>query len=148
MRVNLISSINEENFSRTVVMGDFNYREIDWNHWISEAPDEHNSHGFIEAVRDSFLFQHVNFNTRFRDNQRPSLLDLVFSSDELLLSNIEQLSPLGKSDHVSIIFDIQGYTRKHKHCNVNYAYNKGNYEEMNNELSSIDWENEFRGKSP
>ena len=144
---NMISSINEENFSRTVVMGDFNYREIDWNHWISEAPDEHNSHGFIEAVRDSFLFQHVNFNTRFRDNQRPSLLDLVFSSDELLLSNIEQLSPLGKSDHVSIIFDIQGYTRKHKHCNVNYAYNKGNYEEMNNELSSIDWENEFRGKS-
>ena len=85
---NMISSINEENFSRTVVMGDFNYREIDWNHWISEAPDEHNSHGFIEAVRDSFLFQHVNFNTRFRDNQRPSLLDLVFSSDELLLSNI------------------------------------------------------------
>ena len=60
---------------------------------------------------------------------------------------MKQLSPIGKSDHVSIIFDIQGYTRKHKHCNVNYAYNKGNYEEMNNELSSIDWENEFRGKS-
>ena len=80
---NMPSSINEENFSRIVIMGDFNFRDINWNHWISEAPEEHISHGFIEADRDSFLYQHVNFNTRFRDNQSPSLLDLVFSSDEL-----------------------------------------------------------------
>ena len=50
------------------------------------------------------------------------MLDLVFSSDKLLLGNIEQISPLGKSDHVSIIFDIQCYTQSSKHCSVNYAY--------------------------
>ena len=86
---NMISSLNEENFTRTVGMGDFNYRDIDWNHWISEAPEDHSSHRFIEAVIDSFLYQHVKFTTRFRYNQISSLLDLVFSSDELLLSNID-----------------------------------------------------------
>ena len=124
----MISSLNEENFTRTVVMGYFNYRDIDWNHWISEAPEDHSSHRFIEAVRDSFLYHHVKFNTRFGYNHRSSLLDLVFSSDELLLNNIEQLSLLGKSDHVSIIFDIQCYDQNHKHCSVKYAYDRGNYE--------------------
>ena len=87
----MISSLNEENFTRTVVMGDFNYRDIDWNHWMSEAPEDHSSNRFIEAVRDSFLYQHVKFNTSFRYKQRLSLLDLVFYSDELLLNKIEQL---------------------------------------------------------
>ena len=49
----MLSSINEENFSRIVIMGDFNFRDINWNHWISKAPEEHSSHGFIEADRDS-----------------------------------------------------------------------------------------------
>ena len=75
----MISSVNDENFSSVVVMGDFNYRDIDWSHWISEAPEEHSSYGFIDAVRDSFRYQHVNFNARYKENLRPSMLDLVFS---------------------------------------------------------------------
>ena len=73
----------------------------------------------------------MKFNTSFRYDKRSSLLDLVFSNDELLLNNIEQLSPLVKSDHVSIIFDIQCYNQSRKHCSVNYAYDRGNYEAMN-----------------
>ena len=66
---NMMSSLNDENFGRIVVMGDFNYRDIDWSLWTSGAPEDHSSHGFIEAVRDSFMYQHVTFNTRFRENQ-------------------------------------------------------------------------------
>ena len=88
-----MSSLNDENFDSIVVMGDFNYWDIDWEHWLSETSEDHRSHRFIEAVRESFLYQHVYFNIRFRDNQRPSMLDLVFSSDELLVCNLEQLSP-------------------------------------------------------
>ena len=89
----------------------------------------------------------MKLNTRFRYNKKSSLLDLVFSSDELLLNKIEQLSPLGKSDHVSIIFDIQCYIQSRKHCSVDYAYDRGNCEAMNDELSVFDWEDEYRGKS-
>ena len=89
----MMSSLNDENFDSIVVMGDFNYWDINWEHWLSEASEDHGSHRFIKAVRESFLYQHVYFNIRFRDNQRPSMLDLVFSRDELLVCNLEQLSP-------------------------------------------------------
>ena len=79
-------------------MGDFNYREINWDHWVSNTSETHYSHEFIESVRDSFLHQFVDFHT--------SLLDLVFANDELLIENIDQFSPVGKSDHVIITFNI------------------------------------------
>ena len=96
----MMSSINEENHAYKIIMGDFNYKDIDWKHWTSSMPENHRSHGFIESVRDSFLFQHVAFITRYRDNQRPSTIDLVCSNDELLIENLEHFSPLGVSDHV------------------------------------------------
>ena len=85
-------------------MRDFNYQETDWEHWISNSPKNHISHQFIEAIRDSFLHEHVELCTRFRENQSPSLIDLVFSSDELFVNNTEYLSPVGKSDHRVILF--------------------------------------------
>ncbi|XP_060556788.1 uncharacterized protein LOC132717356 [Ruditapes philippinarum] len=102
----MISALNNETQSRVVVMGDFNYRDIDWKHWISSAPENHVSHEFIEAVRGSYLHQNIEFYTRYRNGQRPSTLDLVFSSEELLVNNIEHFSPLGKSDHIVITFGI------------------------------------------
>ena len=144
---NMMSSLNDENFARIVVMGDFNYRDIDWSLWTSGAPEDHSSHGFIEAVRDGFMCQHVTFNTRFRENQSPSMLDLVFSSDELLVNSINQLSPLGKSDHVSIIFNIECTSQDNRSCITNYAYDRGNYEAMKDELPTVEWESEFREKS-
>ena len=46
---------------------------------------------FIESVRDSFLIQCVSFNTRYRDKQRPSILDLVFVNDKFLIDKIENI---------------------------------------------------------
>ena len=56
---------------------------------------------FIEATRDSFLIQHVSTPTKGRSTNEPTLLDLVFTSDEESLENIEITNPLGKSDHSS-----------------------------------------------
>ena len=91
----MMSSLNYENFARIVVMGDFNYTDTDWSLWTSGAPGDHSSYEFIEAVRDRFMYQNVTFNPRLRENQSPSMLDLVFSSDELLVNSINRLSPLG-----------------------------------------------------
>jgi len=102
----LMVAVGNENHVKKVVMGDFNYKDIDWNHWVSSAPETHVSHEFIESVRDSFLHQHINFHTRFRNSQQPSILDLVFSSDELLINELRHYSPIGKSDHVVISFII------------------------------------------
>ena len=69
----IMSSIHEENHAYKIIMGDFNYKDIDWKPWTSSLPENYSSHDFIESVRDSFLFQHVDFITSYRDNQRPRI---------------------------------------------------------------------------
>lgn len=143
----LISVLSEETQIYKVIMGDFNYREVDWNHWTSSMPETHSSHEFIEAVRDSFLYQHIDFNTRFRNNQRPSMLDLIFSNDEFLVEDIEQFSPVGVSDHVLITFSIKCQMETSNTCDSqSFLYNIGDYDSMRSELASISWEEVFESK--
>ena len=52
------------NRSRYIVLGDMNYRDIDW-HYISTNHDENSKeHQFFEAVKDSYLNQHIDRPTR------------------------------------------------------------------------------------
>ena len=41
-------------------MGDFNFKEINWAYQNTSFGTVHISSKFVEVVRDSFLFQHVN----------------------------------------------------------------------------------------
>ena len=58
-----------------------------------------------------FLFQHVTEPTRYRSCDTPSLLDLVFTNELDMISNISYFPPLGNSDHVCIVFDMVCYTQ-------------------------------------
>ena len=42
------------------------------------------------------IFQHVTEPTRYRENERPNLLDLVLSSEEGMVQDLRYLPPLGK----------------------------------------------------
>ena len=142
----MISALNNEPHSRKVIMGDFNYREINWDHWLSNTSETHYSHEFIESVRDSFLHQFVDFHTRYRDKQNPSLLDLVFANDELLIENINQFSPVGRSDHLIITFNIVCVVNQTNNSTTKYLFDRGDYLSMNMDLSSVDWHKEFEAK--
>ena len=76
-------------------------------------------HKFIETIRDCFFFQQVREPTRKRGDDRPSQLDLVFTDEDMQVSDIKYLSPLGKSDHSMIVFDF--------HCYVDYKKPKTSY---------------------
>jgi endonuclease/exonuclease/phosphatase family metal-dependent hydrolase len=142
----MIGALNNETQSRVVVMGDFNYRDIDWKHWILSAPENHVSHEFIEAVRDSYLHQNIELYTRYRNGQRQRTLDLVFSTEEHLVNNIEHFSPLGKSDHIVITFGIDCNSNNETYMKESFTYDRGNYDEMKTDLSNADWISEFQGK--
>ena len=62
---------------------------------------------FIEATMDSFLTQHISTPTRGRGTNTPSLIDLVFTSNEDSIDDISIHAPLGKSDHSLIKFIMQ-----------------------------------------
>ena len=133
--------------SHLMILGDFNYSEIDWDTWTSSGSVNHPSWKMLDCLQNNFLYQKVDFNTRFREGQKPSLLDLVLLNEDEMVQNIEARSPLGKSDHVVISFQLLCYMEVESNTDTaRFQYNKGDYNNMRNELSSVNWEEEMRSK--
>jgi hypothetical protein len=44
--------------------------------------------------------------TRFRGDNQPSLLDLIFTNEEGMIDTIEHNAPLGNSDHETLEFNF------------------------------------------
>lgn len=101
---------------------------------------------FFDLTHDLFLYQHVEEFTRFRLDQEPSLLDLVFTNEETMVDNIEFSSPIGKSDHVSITwtFHSSTYTAQSQEQSEKRAWYKTDYHSFNEYILSIDWENRLK----
>jgi hypothetical protein len=97
------------NITHMLIFGDFNYGQIDWKHYRVNAGDNSEPQKFFDVIQDTFLYQHVNFPTRFRGDDEPSLLDLVFTNEEHMVDNIYSVAPLGKSDHVGVVWTYQCY---------------------------------------
>ena len=65
-------------------------------------PDEHLSTKFIECIPDCFLFQNVKEPIRFRSDNVPSLLDLIFTNGFKSVNTAKT----GKNDHVISNFNF------------------------------------------
>ena len=91
-------------------MGDFNYPKIDWENCNSNGDStESIKYKFIENLQDIFLFQHIKTNTCWRGTNSPHILDLIITNEEPMISDLECISPLGKSDHCVISFNYNYY---------------------------------------
>ena len=73
----------------------------------------------------------------------PSCLDLVFTNREQLIENVEQIAPLGKSDHSILKFKLKIKSEPSR-PKISVRYEKGDYDKINNILSEIDWIEEFK----
>lgn len=93
----LYGCMDELSGRNLILMGDFNFPDIDWERLTSG----NDGHIFLDKVMDCFLVQHVNFPTR-EDN----ILDLVLSSDQNMICNIESIGKLGSSDHILLLSDF------------------------------------------
>ena len=60
-----------------------------------------------------------------------------------MVSNLAYTSPLGKSDHACITFDINCFREVQDYTNTIFLYDKGNYVDMSRELNGIDWQHVF-----
>ena len=74
-----------------VIVGDMNFPDIKWRTGSSGAKGRR----FMETVEDKFLTQHVDDATHDSGN----ILDLIISSNEELVRDVEMIGKLGKSDH-------------------------------------------------
>ena len=76
-------------------MGDFNHPEIDWQTSSTKTTENHQAYQFLEAFRDSFLFQQVTEPTHTRLLQKPNVLDLIISNEEGVVTNLHNTAPIG-----------------------------------------------------
>ncbi len=133
--------------SHVLVMGDFNFSKINWRNWslpkVSKDVESEESK-FLDAMCDSFLYQHITSPTRTREGQEPSLLDLIITNEEDMVSNVEHQSPLGKSDHSLIQFYFNCYHACLSNNTSKYLFNKADFAGMKESLGSVDWESKFQ----
>ena len=85
-----------------LIIGDFNYIDIDWKLQQSTVGIEHDTTTFLETINDCYLFQHPA--TRYREGQNDSTLYIILTNEELIVNDIEYITPLGKSGHTTLLF--------------------------------------------
>lgn len=125
--------------SHILLIGDCNYPEIIWSDHSSTATDGHPSHDFLSSIQDCFLYQHIDQPTRFRLGQQANVLDLVFSNEEAMVSDIHLGAPLGGSDHVTIQFKFNCHTVHTQPRFEKYFYKDGNFPAIRTAFNSVDW---------
>ena len=138
----LLRNISAKSYSHVCLVGDFNYKDINWNSWSTNHGEDSKESQFIEAIRDCFWFQHIEKPTRIRGNDEPSLIDLLLTNEELQVSNVVHHAPLGKSDHSVISFDYHYYLDHSKPKKI-YDYRKTNLHAMKSDSSLRDWKRNF-----
>ena len=131
---------NMQSYHHKIVVGDFNRKNIDWDKISSTSKDDQD---FIEAVRDSFLTQHVKEPTRGRSGNEPSLLDLIFSRSDQDMKSINLEQPLGKSDHALIKMQYQCQPESLPDRVIS-DFRRADFEKMRDKLS-IDWQTYLEG---
>ena len=85
-----------------------------------------------------FMYQYVTEPTRLC-----SILDLVFSDNRELVSDVTIGEGLGKSDHSIVNFNISCNVRLKDNILLVPNFNQADFDKMRSELAQIDWSSEF-----
>ena len=91
---------------------------------------------FSIMIEDCHLYQHTNGPTRCRGDARPSQLDLIFTNELEMVSNVQHMASLRRSDHQMLKFNINCYAN----CigtQQRFNYNRGDYEDDRHELQEV-----------
>ena len=91
------------------------------------------------------LSQHVKDVSRFRGDNKPSRVDLVFANEEDMISEMEYQSPLGKSDHKVLVFQADITVKRNIKLDKKRIYKKANLEGMVEDMN-LDWETTLNNK--
>jgi len=135
--MNLHRVLHEVSNRFMLLMGDFNYPDIDWaSHSVSPSATSGSSE-FFKLVEDQFLTQHVLSPTR-----GDAILDLILTTEPDLISNVSVIQNFGISDHNMVAFTLHLQCQSFRNMKTLRDYSRGDYESVNSVLASINW-NEF-----
>ena len=133
------NAISEVSKGDCIIIGDFNHGNIKWDTLQSTGVEDQK---LLCLVQDNFLTQHVLEPTR-----ATRILDIVLSSQNELVDNVEIKEPLGSSDHNQMHFNINVKSDKTKVKQCRRDFRKGNYKEIRKRLTLIDWNDKMKNKT-
>jgi len=140
--IDFIQKVCDKQPTHLLLVGDFNYSDINWDDLTvndsSTAPQP--SEEFLEMLSTCTLHQHVSEPTRFKHGVLPTLLDLVITNEEGMISELSYLPPLGKSDHLSLQFFFNLTTPNYSLDCSRFNLNSGDYNNLRSQIQCIDWE--------
>jgi len=123
--------------SKILIIGDFNFPNINWDNKTSEKSSRSAEQKFLNVLNDNFLNQLVCQPTRFRANQKSNILDLLIVRDIELINKLLVISPIGKSDHSTIKFEVIVKFQLLEDSAFKYNFDKGNYISMNKYINNL-----------
>jgi len=101
---------------------------------------------FIDTVQDLFMFQHILKPPRYRGEDTPHVLDLVFTDDKNMVDNwLTYFTGLGNSDHVCTAFDLVLLATSHvidSEDSTKYNMCSTDSDDMRSLLSAVNWESD------
>ena len=127
-------------YSHILVCGDFNLPSINWSDpSVPSTRENHTSLSFqfLESIKDSFLWQHVDQPTHHRGLQTANTLDLIFTNEENMIETLQYEAPIGKSHHSCIRFELKCYSDKArtKCSSLNFA--RADFDAMRQKISTL-----------
>ena len=90
-----------------MIMGDFNCKEVRWEEWSVDGSEESWGGKLLRMATENSMTQWVEQNTRYRGDDEPSRLDLIFTSEPEVVEDVRYKCPLGKTDHVVLECDLR-----------------------------------------
>ena len=125
-----------------IILGDFNYPEINWSSEASEKDDNHKATNFLNCTHSNYLIQMIDKPTHYKPLQKPSLIDLILTRDSALIENIKFNPPFGKSHHLVLDFSIGLATDNNTTAgnDAKFIIDKGDYEQMRRHMREQQWD--------
>lgn len=110
---------------RTIMMGDFNCKEVCWEDWSMEGSETTWGNTLLTLAMENVLTQWVKEDTRFGGEGASSRLDLVFSTEPMVIEEMRVECPLAKSDHAVLEFKVIDEEKSRR--NEEYKVGRWNY---------------------
>lgn len=139
------SSLNHELMT---IMGDFNYREINWQTRTVRASANHPATSFLDTIDDLFLNQIVETPTHHRGEQQPTLIDLLMTNEENLITVVRHEAPLGSSHHDCLSFNLNCMVDVCSPPRTVLRYHDADFTSMRDQVRSHKWQVDFTHSPP
>ena len=145
--INLVSEKHPVSKENVIILGDFNYPEIDWSLEVCKKHKEHKASKFLVTIQRNFLKQHIEEPTHYRGRQTPTLIDLTLSNNPGIIQEISHLPPLGFSHHSVLIMSLNiNSPMMQVSLTPKYLVEKGDFNKMRAFMEAIEWEITLKDK--